>query len=60
MFLRILKAQGGHDLRVDRGSAARFSERYPLLITETCGHTHFHDEFWRKTTYFCYFSPISG
>ena len=38
-----------------RGSAARFSERYPLLITETCGHTHFYDEFWRKTTHFLLF-----
>ena len=38
-----------------RGSAARFSERYPLLITETCGHAHFYDEFWRKTTHFLLF-----
>ena len=37
------------------GSAARFSERYPLLITETCGHTHLDDEFWRKTTHFLLF-----
>ena len=36
-----------------RGSAARFSERYPLLITESCRHTH--DEFWRKTTHFVLF-----
>ena len=27
----------------------------PLLITETCGHTHFYDEFWRKTTHFLLF-----
>ena len=45
---------------VTRGSAARFSERYPLLITETYGHTHFYDEFWRKATPFGYFLPISG
>ena len=24
------------------------SERYPLLITETCGHTHLYDEIWQK------------
>ena len=34
------------------GSAARFSARYPLLITETCFHTHFYDEFWWKTAHF--------
>ena len=33
-----------------RGSAARFSERYPLLITETCGHTHFMMNFGGKPT----------
>ena len=38
-----------------RGSAALFSERYPLLITETCGHTRFYDEFWQKTTHFLLF-----
>ena len=38
-----------------RGSAARFSERYPLLITESCRHTHFYNEFWRKTTHFLLF-----
>ena len=43
-----------------QGSAARFSERYPLLITETCCHTHFYDEFWWKTTLFGYFLSISG
>ena len=37
------------------GSAARFSERYPPLITEICGHTHFYDEFWQKTTHFLLF-----
>ena len=25
-----------------------FSERYPLLIAETCFHTNFYDEFWPK------------
>ena len=25
--------------------------KYPLLITETCYHTHFYDELWRKTTH---------
>ena len=34
-----------------RGSAAR----YPLLITKTCRHTHFYDEFWRETTLFDFF-----
>ena len=45
---------GVHGLRMDGGlpSGVRFSERYPLLITETCCHTHFYDEFWRKTTHF--------
>ena len=38
-----------------RGSAARFSERYPLLITERCCHTHFYDEFWLKITHFLLF-----
>ena len=28
---------------------------YPLLITERCRHTHFYDEFWRKTTHFLLF-----
>ena len=52
---------GVHYLRMDRClHAARFSERYPLLITETCFHTHFYDEFWRKRSIFGYFSPISG
>ena len=37
------------------GSAARFSKRYPLLITESYRHTHFYDEFWRKTTHFLLF-----
>ena len=37
------------------GSAAWFLERYPLLITETCCHTHFHDGFRRKTTHFWLF-----
>ena len=49
------KYRGGvHGLRMDGGlpSGVRFSERYPLLITETCCHTHFYDEFWRKTTHF--------
>ena len=47
---------GVHDLRMDAArSAARFSERYPLLITETCGHTHFYDEFWRQTSHFLLF-----
>ena len=48
--------RGVHDLWMDGGgSAARFSERYPLLITETCGHTQFYDEFWLKTTHFLLF-----
>ena len=46
---------GGTWLADGWGSAARFSERYPLLITETCGHTHFYDEIWRKTTHFLLF-----
>ena len=32
-------------------SADRFSEMYPLLITETCSHAHFYDEFLRTTTH---------
>ena len=46
---------GGTWLADGRGSVARFSERYPLLITESCRHTHFYDEFWRKPPIFCYF-----
>ena len=46
---------GGTWLADGQGSAARFSERYPLLITESCRHTHFYDEFWRKTTHFLLF-----
>ena len=40
------------------GSAAQLLERYPLLITKTCCHTHLYDDFWRKTTHFYYFSPF--
>ena len=36
---------GVYDLRMDRGLPPGFSQRYPLLITETCCHTHFYDEF---------------
>ena len=38
-----------------RESAAQFSERYPLLITVTCCHTLFYDEFGREITYFWLF-----
>ena len=40
------------------GVCRQVSERYPLLITETSYHTHFYDEFSRKTTHldnFCQF-----
>ena len=43
------------------GYAAQLSESYPLLITDSCCHTHFYDEFWWKTTpFFDKFLPISG
>ena len=29
--------------------------KVPLLITESCRHAHFYDEFWRKTTHFLLF-----
>ena len=49
-------SRGVHDLGMDGGPLpARFSERYPLLITETCYHTHFYDEFLRKTAHFWLF-----
>ena len=52
-------AQAVHDLRMDGGSATRFSESYPLLITDSCRNTHFYDEFWRENypflTVFCQF-----
>ena len=38
----------GRELHDLWGSAAWFSESYPLLITDSCRHTHFYDEFWRK------------
>ena len=50
---------GVHDLRMD-GGLPPGSGRYPLLITESCRHTHFYDEFWRKPPIFLLFSPISG
>ena len=34
-----------------QGSAARCSNKYPLLITGASHHTHIYDKFWRKTTY---------
>ena len=37
------------------GAAAWFSERHPRLITETCCHTNYYDEFWRKRTHFWLF-----
>ena len=52
MFGSVANARGGvHDLRMDRGFPARFPQRYPLLITETCCHTHFYDEVSRKSTH---------
>ena len=54
--LKDLSPRGGSTWLADgRGSAAPFSERYLLLITETCCHTHFYDEFRRKTTHFWLF-----
>ena len=53
--IKIPEIRGGTWIAGGRGSAARFSERYPLLITESCRHTHFYDEFWRKTTHFLLF-----
>ena len=43
-----------------RGPAARFSESYPHLITDSCHDTYFYEEFWRKTTHCLQFLPISG
>ena len=39
-----------------RRFAAWLSESYHLLITDSCRHTHFYDEFWQKTTHFSQFS----
>ena len=51
---------GGTWIADERRSAARFSESYPFLITDSCRHTHYYDEFWRKTTHFLQFFPISS
>ena len=36
----------------DGGQPPGFSESYPLLITKTCSHTHFYDEFQWKAALF--------
>ena len=54
--LNVFKCPRGGTCLVDgRGSAARFSESYPLLITDSCRHTHSYDEFSPKTTHFWQF-----
>ena len=51
---------GGTWLADERGSAAQFSESYPLLITETSHHTNFYDEFLAENYPFLSMLPVSG
>ena len=47
-----LNPPGGYMTYGMTGVCRPISESYPLLITKTCLHTHFYDEFRRKTIHF--------
>ena len=52
--------RGVHELRMGKGSAARFSESYTLLITKCAVIPIFMMNFDGKLPIFDYFFPISG
>ena len=57
--MKAMKApRGATRLGDGRGSTARFSESYPLLITDSCRHTHSYEEFWGNLPISYSFLPI--
>ena len=56
----ITNVQGVRDLQVDGGLPASFQKAALFYFFKTSHHTHFYDEFSKRTTHFSIFLPISG